>query len=282
MRAELFHKPVLVEEVLEGLNLKKGGVYLDATVGTGGHAGLILRGLEGAGQLIGVDCDEEILEHAKQSLQEFGASVQLVHGHYEELPEILRGLGHTAVDGFLLDLGVSSLQFDRADRGFSFRQEGPIDMRMDLSSTQTALDLIRRSSEKDLERIIRNFGEEPRARRVAAVLKRTPLQRLRTTSDLARLVASVLPGRSKIHPATRTFQGLRIAVNKELERLERFLEIFPGLLSEGGRAVFIAYHSLEDRRIKQRLRTLKLGGSFKILTPKPIRPAEREIAENPR
>ncbi|MBI2083642.1 MAG: 16S rRNA (cytosine(1402)-N(4))-methyltransferase RsmH [Deltaproteobacteria bacterium] len=281
------HQPVLVEEVIQGLAPRPGGLYVDATLGAGGHAAAILEKLGGEGKLIGVDCDEEILSIARRRLESYEGQVQFVLGHYEDLPEILSGLGAGpgAVDGLLIDLGVSSLQLDRPERGFSFLREGALDMRMDLSQHETAAQLVSRLPERELVKIFRDWGEEPQAVRIARAIAETRRRRpLRTTRDLASLIEDLFPGgrRMRIHPATRVFQALRIAVNHELERLKSFLSFFPDLLRPGGRGVFLAYHSLEDRLVKRSLRQFQREGKVKILTRKPIRPVERELATNPR
>lgn len=282
------HQPVLVEEVIQGLAPRPGGLYVDATLGAGGHAEAILERLGGEGRLIGIDCDEEILSIAERRLEPCKGQVHFVLGHYDDLPEILSGAGGAgpgAVDGLLLDLGVSSLQIDRPERGFSFLKEGPLDMRMDLSQHETAAQLISRLPERELTQIFRDWGEEPRAVRIARAITETRRRRpFRTTRDLASLIEELFPGgrRMRIHPATRVFQALRIAVNRELERLKKFLTFFPEVLRPGGRLAVLAYHSLEDRLVKRTFQQFQREGKIKILTRKPIRPVERELAENPR
>ncbi|MBI2981881.1 MAG: 16S rRNA (cytosine(1402)-N(4))-methyltransferase RsmH [Deltaproteobacteria bacterium] len=283
---DILHQPVLLEELLQGLEPHPGGVYVDATLGAGGHAEAILKRLGGKGRVVGVDCDGAILTSARRRLEAYGGQVDFVLGHYDDLPEILTGLGLGAVDGLLLDLGVSSLQLDQADRGFSFLREGPLDMRMDQSQRETAAQLVARLPERELAKIFRDWGEEPRAVKIARAVAETRRRRpLKTTRDLALLIEEMVPGGGhwmKIHPATRVFQALRIAVNHELERLQNFLGFFPDLLVSGGRAAFMAYHSLEDRLVKRSFRQPQQGGKIKILTRKPIRPVERELVANPR
>lgn len=278
------HRPVLVEEVIAGLNLKKGGIYLDGTVGAGGHAEAILKELGANGRFIGIDCDAEILAFSRRRLAPFDLQTTLVLGHYEEIPTLLAGLGLSQVDGILLDLGVSSWQLDQAARGFSFSREGPLDMRMDLAMGKTAADLVARLSAGELAEIFRNWGEERYADRIArAVVQTRRTHPLRTTRELADLVRSVVPRRTgPLHPATRVFQGLRIAVNRELERLDRFLTVFPHCLRPGGRTAIISYHSLEDRKVKWAFRNLAKATKLDILTPKPIRPSAPEVEGNPR
>lgn len=277
------HRPALVEEVIVGLQIKPDGVYLDGTVGSGGHAEAVLKRLGEEGRLIGIDCDEEILPLARSRLLPYGSRVQLVAGRYEEAGRILAERGTPQVDGILLDLGVSSPQLDQPERGFSFLREGLLDMRMNRREGEPAERLVARLPERDLEKIFRDYGEEPFARRIArAVVRARTRRRIRTTTELASVIAGVVPRKwGKIHPATRSFQALRIAVNRELERLDRFLALFPDLLRPGGRAAFISYHSLEDRRVKQALRAHEREGRVAVLG-KCICPTDREKAENPR
>jgi 16S rRNA (cytosine1402-N4)-methyltransferase len=276
------HRPVLVREVLDLLVTKADGVYIDGTVGAGGHAGEILKRLGAGGRLLGIDRDSDILKAARDRLGA-DARVDLHHGSFDEI-------SGDPVDGVLLDLGVSSLQLDRAERGFSFSKDAPLDMRMnasmDASGGQSAKDLVASASERELEKILREYGEEPFARRIAGMIietrRRSPIL---TTTDLAVLVSRAVPRRAwpkKIHVATRTFQALRIAVNGEMERLERFLREAPGRLKAGGRLAVISYHSLEDRRVKQAFVEGERTGVLRRITKKPVTPSEDEIRENPR
>lgn len=274
------HSPVLVDEVARDLVTKEDGVYLDGTVGGGGHAEAILQRLGPKGRLIGVDCDEEILTKARERLFRFGARVLLFKGHYEELSEIVGRSGGAVFDGILLDLGVSSLQLDEPRRGFSFQKEGPLDMRMDSAERTTALEILCKSSPRLLEKILRDFGEEPHARKIAEAIVRSRRSDFpKTTTDLANLVAREAGIRGRLHPATRTFQALRIAVNRELQRLDRFLDSFVTFLSPGGRVAIISYHSLEDRRVKDCFRRTP---GLVAITRKPIRPSAEEIRQNRR
>lgn len=300
---EFAHVPVLVDEVLTYLAPRPGGVYCDATVGGGGHARRILEASSPDGRLVGVDRDPSALEATRAALAPFGDRVTLVHGAFGELAAILEALGVVPVDGILIDVGVSSPQLDQAERGFSFSKAGPLDMRMDPSRGETAEELLRRIGVEDLEQVLREYGEERYAKRIARAIKDAVRRdALHTTTELAALVAAAMPpGASrhdKIHPATRTFQALRIAVNRELEELDRFLEAFPALLREGGRCVVIAFHSLEDRRVKERFRELEWTSRLpadlaaaagerirpicRTLTKKPVAASEEEVARNPR
>jgi 16S rRNA (cytosine1402-N4)-methyltransferase len=280
------HRPVLAEEVVRHLVLHPGGIYIDGTVGAGGHAEAILNKLEKKGRLLGIDRDQEILDAARRRLAVFGERCLFLHGSYEDLDQAGDLLGARQVDGILLDLGISSLQIDRGERGFSFAKEAKLDMRMDPSDRTTAAEILRRSGEAELERILKEFGEERFARRIAKALVAARRERpIETTAELAGLVAGAVPRRAwprRIHPATRTFQALRIAVNRELERLDAFLGKVPGFLSEGGRLVILSYHSLEDRRVKEAFVRWEREGIFRRVTKKPIRPAEEETERNPR
>lgn len=278
------HVPVLREEALALLQPRPGGRYLDATVGLGGHAEVILRASAPSGMLLGVDRDGEALALARQRLAPFGPRVSLIPGRYEELAD-LPGIGE-AYDGILFDLGASSLQLDSAERGFSFGREGSLDMRMDQSTGQTAADLVNRLSERDLADLIFRWGEERRSRRIArAIVTARQQAPIRTTTELASIVAGAIPRRAwprHIHPATRTFQALRIAVNDELTGLGPALEAAVGLVRPGGRVAAISFHSLEDRIVKQTWRRLESSRQARVLTKHPITPGEAEVAGNPR
>jgi 16S rRNA (cytosine1402-N4)-methyltransferase len=278
------HVPVLREEVLALLQPRPGGRYLDATVGLGGHAEAILRASAPSGMLLGVDRDGEALALARQRLAPFGPRVSLIPGRYEELAD-LPGIGK-AYDGILFDLGASSLQLDSAERGFSFGREGSLDMRMDRSTGQTAADLVKRLSERELADLIFRWGEERWSRRIArAIVKARQQSPIRTTTELASIVAGAIPRRAwprHIHPATRTFQALRIAVNDELTGLGPALGAAVGLVRPGGRVAAISFHSLEDRIVKQTWRRLESSRQARVLTKHPITPGEAEVADNPR
>ena len=285
------HIPVLVGEVLLSLRPQAKAVYVDATLGEGGHAEALLRASAPSGRLIGIDRDAEVLEIARQRLAPFGSRVNIVHGHAAELRSILETLQVAQVDGILLDLGVSSYQLETAVRGFSFAREGPLDMRMDRTAEPTAATLVNTLGEWELVNLIMRYGEEHWARRIARAIlrarRRVPLQ---TTQDLAVIITQVVPPSARpprIHPATRTFQALRIAVNQELSRLEESLNVAIACLRPAGRLCVIAYHSLEDRIVKRAFQAYANSSEnatprVRLLTRKPVicTLAERQV--NPR
>lgn len=274
----VYHEPVLLREVLNFLSPKPGKIIVDATVGTGGHAEAILA--QGA-KVIGIDQDPQSLELARERLRPFGESFLPVRGNFRNLREILFGLGVTKVDGILFDLGLSSFHLSQPERGFSFQHDGPLDMRMDPDNPRSASDLVNGLPEKELARILREYGEERYAERIAReIVKSRPI---RTTGELARIVARCYPpGNYRIHPATRTFQALRIAVNDELSALREALPQALELLAPGGVLCVIAFHSLEDRIVKRFLREEARAGRVKLLVKKPVRPSPEEVARNPR
>jgi 16S rRNA (cytosine1402-N4)-methyltransferase len=294
------HRSVLLRETIELLAAERGGLFVDCTVGLGGHSEAILQTSSGA-QVLGIDRDEEALELATERLAPYGSRFRAVHADFRELTRVLATAKVRQVRGVLADFGVSSLQLDSPLRGFSFRYDAPLDMRMDMSSGETAAELLGRLSEVEIARIIFEHGEERRARRIARwiVEHRERGEPIRTTRDLASLVERAV-GRDKkrrIHPATRTFQALRIAVNAELENLDRFLGEAVDHLEPDGRLAVISFHSLEDRIVKRTL--LKLSGrcqcpprlpecicgaskTIEILTRRPITPTEKEMDDNPR
>jgi 16S rRNA (cytosine1402-N4)-methyltransferase len=285
------HLPVLSEEVLAWLDPKPGGRYCDVTVGMGGHARLVLERSSPDGKLVGMDRDPSALAMARALLEPFGDRVTLVHTRFSQVREVLDRLAMVPIDGFLVDLGVSSPQLDRPERGFSFRPEndGPLDMRMDPTAGETAADLIARVDEEELAQVIRDYGEERHAARVArAIVEAQRIGPVDTTGKLAALVARALPRHERgKNPATRTFQALRIAVNQELDELEKFLALATDCLRPGGRLCVIAFHSLEDRIVKRRLRTLsgRDGGGparLRILTKHVVVPHNDERVRNPR
>ena len=275
------HTPVMVPEVLELLGPSPGDRFVDATVGLGGHAEAILERVLPGGRLLGLDCDVDALGRARERLRRFGEAVDLVQGNFRDLAAHVADWGGPA-DGVLFDLGVSSLQLETSARGFSFSLDGPLDMRMDTTRGRTAAELLRRISARELERILRDFGQERYARRIARAIVENR-RRLKTTGDLATLVERVVPRRERrIHPATRTFQALRIAVNDELGALDRALADLPQWLAPGGRVAVISFHSLEDRIVKTRFRRFEAEGQLVVLTKKPLRPTAEEVAANPR
>ncbi|MFN3741296.1 MAG: 16S rRNA (cytosine(1402)-N(4))-methyltransferase RsmH [Anaerolineales bacterium] len=289
------HTPVLYQEVIRLLAPRDSGRYVDGTLGAGGHAYGILEASSPRGQLIGFDRDPQALELAAVSLSSFGDRVHLVHASFASLLEVLRREGWEQVNGILLDLGVSSLQLGTPQRGFSFQHDAPLDMRFDPTLPVTAADLVNTLSEDELTDLFYRYGEEPAARRIArAILQSRPIH---TTAELARLIEKVKPHRGRIHPATQVFQALRIAVNRELEALEQVLPQAVQALVSGGRLVVIAFHSLEDRIVKEFFRresqdcicpprqpvcTCGHRATLHVLTPKPLTPTPQEIAQNPR
>jgi 16S rRNA (cytosine1402-N4)-methyltransferase len=276
------HTPVLVEETIDWLAIKPGGLYVDATVGLGGHAIEIARRLGAGGQLVGLDRDADALEIARGRLEEFKDKVILVHASFSQIGEVLTERGLRLADGVLADLGVSSMQLDQGERGFSFRSRGPLDMRMDRDMEETAADIVNTAQEKALADLLYQLGEERDSRRIARTIVRA--RPIRDTEHLATIVAGArkVRGRQKLHPATKTFLALRIAVNREMEELGQFLSRVPATLSQGGRWVMLSYHSLEDRPVKQCFQRLAQEGTLKILTKKVIQASDAEIAANPR
>ena len=293
----LEHKPVLCAQVLEALQPPEGGVLVDATVGLGGHAHALLDRFPSL-RVLGLDVDPEALAIAQRRLEEFGDRVTLVNASYWRIAEIAHAHGVRAADGVLFDLGVSSLQLDTPARGFSFRYDAPLDMRFGPGGADAA-QVLAEADEEELVQMLRDLGEEPRARRVArAIVRARTKQPIDTTGELRRVVLSALgPARGRIDPATRTFQALRIATNRELEGIAPAVEQSARLLRPGGRLAVIAFHSLEDRLVKRTLRHLSgrcvcPPGSFgctcqperllEVLTPRPVTPADAEVADNPR
>jgi 16S rRNA (cytosine1402-N4)-methyltransferase len=277
------HAPVLLDEVRELLAPERGGVFVDCTVGLGGHAQALLEA--GASRLIGLDRDRSALALARERLAGFGDRVELVHADFRTVAAVLEARGLTGIDGALADLGVSSMQLDAPGRGFSFRRDEALDMRMDVSSGVGAAEAIRTADERTLADVIYRFGEERYARRIArAVVAARAKGPIETTGQLAELVRRAVPrrGPARIDPATRTFQALRIWVNGELEGLDAWLERLAQRLNAGGRLAVVAFHSLEDRIVKHTLRSIERGGGFTVLTKRPVRPGEAEIERNGR
>ncbi|MGD8375754.1 MAG: 16S rRNA (cytosine(1402)-N(4))-methyltransferase RsmH [Acidobacteriota bacterium] len=294
------HVPVMLSETLRLLDPPEGGVVVDATLGAGGHAAAILEAIGPTGRLIGIDRDPVALEEGRRRLG-VDPRISRVHGDYRDLPRILAEQGVGPLDGVLADLGISSMQLDAPGRGFSFSRDEALDMRMDRTSGITAADWLAGQDEPSLRRVLREFGEEPRAGRIARALvrRRDRIGALRTTGELAETVRAAIPARrpTRIDPATRTFQAIRIAVNDELRDLEQFVEDAVDALRPGGRLAVISFHSLEDRPVKRALRRLAgecrcppdlpacaCGRVEKIrpLTRRPLRPSEEEVARNPR
>jgi 16S rRNA (cytosine1402-N4)-methyltransferase len=277
------HAPVLLDEVREQLAPGRGGLFVDCTVGLGGHARALLEA--GASRVLGLDRDGSALAIARERLAPFGERVQLVHADFREIAAVLDARDIAGIDGALADLGVSSLQLDAPGRGFSFRRDEPLDMRMDQSSGETAADALDRVDERALADVIFRFGEERYARRVArAIVAARRAGAVRTTGQLAEIVRRAIPRRGpmRIDPATRTFQALRIWVNRELDGLDEWIVRLASRLNPGGRLAVIAFHSLEDRLVKHTLRGLQGEKGFAILTKRPVTPSEAEIERNPR
>jgi len=294
------HEPVLLEEVITALQPQSGGVYIDGTVGAGGHAFAILSESAPDGHLFGFDQDKSALAFAKQRLSQFGDRVYLLHSNFDQVSRLTRQHQIPLANGILLDLGLSSMQVDQPERGFSFQADGPLDMRMDKTAGQTAAELVNQLPESELADLIYQYGEERHSRRIArAIFKARPLRR---TGELAQVIAQASRSgrgrkRSRIHPATRTFQALRIAVNDELGALERTLPQAIELLKPDGRLAVISFHSLEDRIVKQFFRreaqdcicppdqpvcTCRHKATIRIITKRPIMPSLAEIDSNPR
>jgi 16S rRNA (cytosine1402-N4)-methyltransferase len=279
------HEPVMVAEVLEHLAPSRGGVFVDCTVGLGGHARAVL--VAGASRLIGLDRDPAALAQAAAALGDWGDRVELVHGDYRQFGDVLDARGLDGVDGLLADLGVSSLQLDAPGRGFSFRRDEPLDMRMDQTAGPSAAEAIRGADERTLADVIYELGEDRHARRIArAIVAARTRGGIDTTGQLADVVRRAIPrkGYSRIDPATRTFQAIRIWVNRELEGLGAFLTQAARRLRPGGRLVVITFHSLEDRIVKHTLRSLQAAGEagITVRTKRPLVPSEAEIERNPR
>ncbi|MEA4946428.1 MAG: 16S rRNA (cytosine(1402)-N(4))-methyltransferase RsmH [Oscillospiraceae bacterium] len=294
------HVPVLLAECIENLNIDPNGVYVDGTVGLGGHSCEIARRLTG-GRLIGIDRDETAIARAGERLREFGGMVTLVHGNFCNIPELLDELGVGKVNGMLFDLGVSSPQLDESDRGFSYMNDAPLDMRMDQSNTLSAWLVINKWPQEKLERILRDYGEERYFRRVAsAIIARREEKPVESTLELVDIIKSAMPGaalREKQHPAKRSFQAIRIAVNDELGAVEAMMDTVPDRLEKGGRLCVISFHSLEDRIVKTAIAAREKGctcpreapictcgfvQTLKSVTRKPIVPSEEEVERNPR
>jgi len=279
------HVPVLTADVLSHLRPERGGVFVDCTVGLGGHSRALLE--SGATRIIGLDRDRDALSAARQALAPWGDRVDLVHADYRELDGVLDARGVSLVDGALADLGVSSMQFDAPGRGFSFQRDEPLDMRMDRSTGDTAAQLIAQAGERELADTIYAYGEERFSRRIArAIVAARQEAPIDTTLRLATIVRRAIPGRGyqRIDPATRTFQAIRIWVNRELDGLDRFLEAAARRLRVGARLVVVTFHSLEDRVVKHTLRALERSrdAMLKVLTKKPVVPGDEEIRLNPR
>ena len=298
---EFKHRSVLLEETVNGLNIRPDDIYVDGTLGGGGHAYEICRRLGDKGSIVGIDQDEAAIEAAGIRLKDFGEKVTIVRSNYCEMKSVLHGLGIDKVDGIVLDLGVSSYQLDTAERGFSYREDAPLDMRMDRRQTMTARDIVNDYSEKDLYRVIRDYGEDKFARNIAKhiVIEREK-RSIETTGQLTEIIRGAIPmkfQKKSGHPAKRTFQAIRIELNRELDVLKNSLDDMIDLLNPGGRLCIITFHSLEDRIVKSAFKKNEdpctcpkdfpvcvCGKVSKgsILTRKPILPSEEELEENSR
>ncbi len=282
--APYVHEPVMTAETIALLEPSRGGLFVDCTVGLGGHARVLLEA--GASKVLGLDRDLEALKIARERLEEFGDRVELVHADYRELGRVLDDRGVAGVDGALADLGVSSMQLDAEGRGFSFRRDEPLDMRMDQSQGPTAADLLEQVGEEQLANLIFEYGEERYSRRIArAIVEARRRVSITTTGQLAQIVRRAVPrrGYQRIDPATRTFQAIRIWVNRELDQLEAFVVEACSRLLAGARFAVITFHSLEDRIVKHAFRALAQGRmALRILTKRPIVPGDTELDRNPR
>ena len=298
---EFSHVPVLFRETIEGLNIKEDGIYVDGTLGGAGHAREVCRHLGSRGLLVGIDQDADAIEAATKRLEEFKDRVRIVRGNYEQMPQILQGLGIDAVDGILLDLGVSSYQLDNAERGFTYREDAPLDMRMDQRQEKTAKDIVNGYSESELYRLIRDYGEDRFAKNIAKhIVQARQKKEIETTGELSEIIRAAIPAKIRAtggHPSKRTFQALRIELNRELTVLEDSIDGMIRLLKPEGRLCIITFHSLEDRIVKNRFRTNEnpcicppdfpvcvcgRKPTGKVITRKPILPGEKELEENSR
>ncbi len=295
------HIPAMQEEVLWGLNCRPGKIYADCTLGGAGHAEAILKKIWPDGLLIGIDQDEDAIQNAKKVLQPFASIVRLFHGNFIYLSDFLSQLNIDAIDGILLDLGLSRHQLESSGRGFSFKKDEPLDMRMDVKADKTAYDLVNELTEKKLARLFSVYGEERWAGRIARhIIAKRKQKKIATSKQLAEIVCDAIPRKGirlqRIHPATRVFMALRIAVNRELEMLDLFMENAVNVLNTKGRLCVLSFHSLEDRIVKQKMKALEKGctcppdfpecvcrkkGVVRTLTRKPKRPQAEEILKNP-
>ena len=296
------HKSVLLDETIESLDIKPDGIYVDGTLGGGGHASEVCRRLGDKGRFIGIDQDADAIAAASERLKEFGDKVTIVRSNYENIDEVLKELGISQVDGIYLDLGVSSYQLDTAERGFTYREDdAPLDMRMDQRNEMTAKDIVNTYSESELFHIIKNYGEDRFAKNIAKhIIRARQEKEIETTGELIEIIKAAIPAKVRAtggHPAKRTFQAIRIELNKELEVLENSIDKMTDLLAPGGRLSIITFHSLEDRIVKNRFRinenpctcppdfpVCMCGKKSKgrVVTRKPILPSEEELSENKR
>lgn len=287
MTEQKFHTPVMLKEVLDYLNLSPGKIIVDATIGTGRHSSKIIERILPKGRLIGIDRDEESLKVAKERLAQFDYACQFIYGNFCDIDNILKNLNIKKIDGILFDLGLSSFQLGDLNRGFSFQYEGPLDMRLDKNSYISAYDLVNNLNEEEISTLLWTFGQERWHSRIAHLLvKERERHPIATTLELANIVLKAMPHRYRyrhyrIHPATRTFQAVRIAVNRELETLETAIIKSLELLNKRARICVISFHSLEDRVVKINFRKAASQGILNIITPKPLVPRPQEIESNP-
>ncbi len=298
---EFKHKSVLLDETIESLNIKPNGIYVDGTLGGGGHSYEIAKRLTDGGRLIGIDQDEDAIRAAKERLSEFADRVTIVRDNYCNMPRVLDELGISKVDGILLDIGVSSYQLDEAERGFTYKQDAPLDMRMDQRQEMTAKDIVNGYSEEDLYRIIRDYGEDKFAKNIAKhIVQARQIKPVETTFELDEIIKAAIPMKFRAtggHPAKKTFQAIRIELNRELEVLDESIDAMTDLLNDNGRLCIITFHSLEDRIVKTRFRKNENPCTCppdfpvcvcgkkpkgKVITRKPIVPDEEELEENKR
>lgn len=278
---EAYHEPVLLTEALDLLEIEEDEIVVDCTIGEGGHSIEFAKRIGKEGFLIGIDLDEFALDRAQKRLADVGVAFKLFHGNFKDIGTFLRSIDINYVDKIFLDLGMSSFQLSRAERGFSFKVDGPLDMRMDRDSALTAAMVLNTFKEEEISWILWIFGEERFSKRIAReIVKRRKLKPIETTHELANIVLSVYPAsRSRIHPATKTFQALRIFVNSEIDNLKTFLEVSPAILKIGGRIAIISYHSLEDKIVKNAFKNSKM---LKIISKKVVTPSRSEISINKR
>jgi len=277
---EIIHLPALVKEAIKVLNPIPGGTYVDATIGPGGHSEEILALIGTGGKLIGIDRDNEALRTAQERLSD--KRVILRKGSFSDMEKLLKKDGITEVDGILFDLGISMIQMKNIERGFSFISDKRMDMRMDREQALSARDVVNKYSANELERILREFGEERLSRKISeAIVRKRRIKPIDTCSELSEIVERVYGRRGRVHPATKTFQALRIEVNKELDELQKGLDASVKILKRGGRLCVISYHSLEDRIVKHFIARSSKEGSLKVITKKPLTPGSEEIRSNP-
>ena len=298
---EFKHKSVLLEETVDSLNVKPGGIYVDGTLGGGGHSLEICKRLNGQGRLIGIDQDQDAINAATKRLEEYKDLVTIVRSNYEEIADVLRSLDIESVDGIVLDLGVSSYQLDDAERGFSYMADAPLDMRMDQRNSKTAKDIVNEYSEMELYRVIRDYGEDKFAKNIAKnIVKAREEKEIETTFELRDIIEKSIPKKFKVkggHPAKRTFQAIRIELNRELDVLQGTIDTMIELLNDEGRLSIITFHSLEDRIVKSRFKTNENPcicppefpvcvcgrvSKGKVITRKPILPSPKEMEDNSR